>query len=89
MRIVGEIDHPFLKISLFHHDGKFTAQIEDGPIMQTYKFREDVQLNTPEEFKKIMNGFIQNFEMTNKHMHKVFQDMASTIAKEDEFPEII
>lgn len=63
MRIVGEIDHPRLKITVFKNDGKFSLKFEGGLLEQTYKFRDDERLGSVEDVKKIVDAdFIQKIE---------------------------
>jgi hypothetical protein len=53
MRIVGEIPHPVLKITVFKNDGKFSIKFESGLLEQIYKFREDERLQTFEDIQKL------------------------------------
>lgn len=63
MRIVGEIDHPRLKISIFKNDGKFSIKFEAGLLEQTYKFRDDERLNNVDDVKRIVDtDFISKIE---------------------------
>ncbi|MCB9034954.1 MAG: hypothetical protein H6553_14045 [Chitinophagales bacterium] len=39
MRIVGQIDHPFIKITLLQINDKFLIKLEHGLMEQTYKIR--------------------------------------------------
>ena len=40
MRIIGYIEHPVMKITVFKDNGKLSAKFETGLFEQTYKFRE-------------------------------------------------
>ena len=40
MRIIGNIEHPFYKISVFKSGEKTIIQIEDGQFEQLYKFND-------------------------------------------------
>ncbi len=63
MRIVGEIDHPRLKISIFKNDGKFSVKFEGGLLEQLYKFRDDERLDSVEAVKKLVDAdFIAKIE---------------------------
>ena len=63
MRIVGEIDHPRLKITVFKNDGKFSLKFEGGLLEQTYKFRDDARLASVDDVKRIVDtDFIQKIE---------------------------
>lgn len=45
MRIIGNIDHPTLKITVFKMDNKLSVKFETGLYEQTFKFRESNELN--------------------------------------------
>ncbi len=63
MRIVGEIDHPRLKISIFKNEGKFSIKFEGGLLEQTYKFRDDERLGSVDHVKRIVDAdFITEIE---------------------------
>jgi hypothetical protein len=55
MRIVGEIPHPVMKITVFKHDGKFSLKFESGLLEHIYKFREDERLQTFEDIQKLVD----------------------------------
>lgn len=38
MRIVGQIPHPDLRITVFQMNDKFIVKLEAGPMEQTFKF---------------------------------------------------
>jgi hypothetical protein len=63
MRIVGEIDHPRMKISIFKNDGKFSLKFEGGLLEQIYKFRDDERLGSVEDVKRMVDAeFIEKIE---------------------------
>jgi hypothetical protein len=69
MRIVGEINHPRLKISIFKNDGKFSLKFEGGLLEQIYKFRDDERLGSVEDVKRIVDAdFIAKIEETLRLM---------------------
>lgn len=41
MRIIGTIEHPVLKISIFGWNEKYIVKAEAGLFEQSYKFRQD------------------------------------------------
>ena len=49
MRVIGNIDHPILKITAFKMDNKLSIKFESGLFEQTYKFRESEQLRLKED----------------------------------------
>jgi hypothetical protein len=82
MRIVGEIDHPRLKISIFKNEGKFSIKFESGLLEQTYKFRDDERLSRVEDIKRIVDtDFIEKIEEILRGMKK-----AQIAAMERAFP---
>ncbi len=93
MRIVGEIEHPRLKISVFKNDGKFSIKFESGLLEQTYKFRDDERLATVDDVKKVADAaFIQTIEdilrgMYEAKMAAMQRNLAQT--SEEEFEVII
>ena len=63
MRIVGEIDHPRLKISIFKNDGKFSLKFEANLLEQIYKFRDDERLGSVDDVKRIVDAaFIEKIQ---------------------------
>lgn len=63
MRIVGEIPHPVIKITVFKNDGKFSIKCESGLVEQIYKFRDDERLQSFEDIQKIVDeSFIKKIE---------------------------
>ncbi len=63
MRIVGDIAHPRLKITIFKNDGKFSLKFESGLLEQIYKFRDDDRLATADDVKKVVDAsFIEKME---------------------------
>lgn len=41
MRIVGNIPHPDIRITVFHMNDKFIVKLEAGPMEQSYKFDQE------------------------------------------------
>jgi hypothetical protein len=63
MRIVGEIDHPRMKISIFKNEGKFSLKFEGGLLEQIYKFRDDDRLASVEDVKRLVDAdFLSKIE---------------------------
>jgi hypothetical protein len=70
MRIVGEIAHSRLKISIFKNDGKFSLKFESGLLEQIYKFRDDERLATVDDVKKVVDTvFIESIENILRGMY--------------------
>lgn len=93
MRIVGYIEHPNLKITVFKMDNKTSIKFETGMYEQTYKFREMDQLNNMEQIKELVNDEFTNNILTEfQKMHQFKNNALSNFLpkeEEDEFEEII
>ena len=46
MRILGDIPHDHFKITLLEMNAKLSIQIEDGMLVQTYRFRDGAGIKT-------------------------------------------
>lgn len=93
MRIIGDIVHPVMKITVFKMDDKRAIKFETGLLEQTYKFRAYDGCSTFEEIQNIVdNAFIKSVETQFANMgvikQTVFQKLHSTDVN-DEFEEII
>jgi len=93
MRIVGYIENPDMKITVFQMDNKFSIKFETGLYEQTYKFREREDLKSLEEITKLVNAnfvnnVLQNFNAMNQAKNQSLADKYPQI-REDEFEEII
>jgi hypothetical protein len=66
MRVIGEIEHPACKITLFHWNNRYLIKLEQGLLEQTYKVQE-YDVPTEDEVKRMVNdefinGAIRHFE---------------------------
>lgn len=60
MRIIGHIEHPNFKITLFKTDTRLSVKFESGFYEQTYKFRQGEGMETAADLKKLVDAeFIQ------------------------------
>lgn len=93
MRIIGEIEHPSLKITLFKMDNRLSVKFESGFYEQTYKFRTGDGLETAEDLRKIVDeGFIQAVDEQFAVLHRIKTEALTRQAppaEEDEFETII
>jgi len=93
MRIVGDIPHPSLKITLFLHDSKYSVKFESGLYELTYKFRSGEDINSVEAIKAIIDApFIQEVMETLPKMHQQKNGAIGRWLQEkedEEFDEII
>lgn len=92
MRVAGEIDHPFMKITIFKMDNKLSVKFETGLFEQIFKFRTGENLESPEDIKKMVDQeFINQVENQFILMNKSKFDALNRYApvEEDNFPVII
>ena len=92
MRIIGDIPHPIMKITVFKNEGKLSIKFESGLIEQIYKFRDDERLQTFEDIQKIVDeAFIQKTEEILRGMYDIKQAAINRhlATDEEEFEKII
>lgn len=93
MRVIGYIEHPDLKISVFKMDNRLSVKFENAWYEQTYKFGSDDRVSTLESVQNIVNeGFINEVLAQMQHMHRVRLEAlarAFPVATEEPFEEII
>lgn len=58
MRVVSEVPHPAVKITVFSWNGKYLIKLERGPFEQTYKVSEMDILDEADLIKIIDEDFI-------------------------------
>ncbi|MEM1319603.1 MAG: hypothetical protein AAGG75_05065 [Bacteroidota bacterium] len=92
MRIIGSIDHPVMKITVFKMDNKLSVKFETGLYEQIYKFRTGDSINTLEDMQQLVDEpFINSVlaEMTTLHQIKS-QALSRLLPEEEEdFDQII
>lgn len=59
MRVVGEIAHPELKITIFHWNNRYLIKLEVGLLEQTFKIHEYDVASEAEIKKLVSEDFIQ------------------------------
>lgn len=93
MRIIGYIEHPVLKITVFKMDNKISIKFESGLYEQTYKFRSGDTISNLGDVEKIVdNTFCESVLQILNQMHTIKnQAMERTLPQEEreEFEEII
>lgn len=92
MRILGYIDHPYLKITVFKMDTRLSVKLEDVFFEQTYKFRQDERLSRFEDVKRLIDkAFIEGVLEQFKQMHSLCDAAMkrNLAAGENEFEDII
>jgi len=55
MRVIGEIEHPEVKITVFHWNNKYLVKFERGMLEQTYKFSE-FDISSEGEIKELIDA---------------------------------
>ena len=93
MRIIGEIPHPRLKITLFRLNQRLSIQFEAGMFTQIYKFREGDGLETAQDIQQLVDEpFIRAVEQQMQKMQDTgirAMGRFRTTGPVDEFDEII
>lgn len=93
MRIIGYIEHPSLKITVFKMDNKISVKFETGLYEQTYKFRIDNHIDGLASVQKLVDAtMIEEVTQLFSKMH-VMKNQAIErfvpVEEEEEFEEII
>jgi hypothetical protein len=93
MRIIGEIPHPQLKISIFKMGDRLSVKFENTLFEQTYKFGTDDRLNSVETIQKFIDpAFIDRVLLNFQDMNKTRLDAFTRqfpAAEVEEFETII
>jgi len=92
MRIIGEISHPTLKITLMHH-GRYLLKLEDRDVELVYRFRDEEGVANLADARKLLDlGLLQS---TERQLHELSAERKRLVQAlhqapgEDEFPIII
>lgn len=91
MRIIGSIDHPEWKITVFKMDNRLSLKLETGLYEQTYKFRMGEGMESLEDVQRIVDPvFLQAAGRLFAAMHQAHLGALSrSSVADDEFEEII
>jgi len=54
MRVIGEIQHPACKITMFHWNNRYLIKFEQGLLEQTYKVQE-YDVSSEEDVKRLIS----------------------------------
>ena len=93
MRIIGEINDPRCKITIFKMGNKLAIKLEDSLIEQTFKLRESLTLSNFQDIQKLLDEpFLQEAtqrfrEMSNSIGRSIHRNIQAE--EEEEFDEII
>ena len=93
MRIIGNIEHPNMKITVFKMDNKVSIKFELGLYEQTFKFRESEYMKDMSGAEKFIDAafigeVLKNFNQMHKAKNEALAQMVK-LEEEGEFPEII
>ncbi|MCB0632002.1 MAG: hypothetical protein R2824_06680 [Saprospiraceae bacterium] len=93
MRIIGYVQHPVWKITVFKTDTRLSVKFEDGLLEQTYKFVQQDRLNALGEVQQLIDQkFILTVERRFREMERHRAEALArhtSISPEDEFDTII
>jgi hypothetical protein len=74
MRIIDQIPHESMTISIFQMNDKYQVKFEAGPMEQTFKFTLEEVKNLENLKKMISTSFIEN---TRQRFNEMFLQMKS------------
>lgn len=93
MRIIGEIQHPSLKITIFKMGERTSVKIENERYEQTYKLGAEDRLSNVETIERWMDAhFLENVQKTFQQMHQTQMGAMSRLfptVSENTFEDII
>ena len=70
MRIIGNIDHPTLKISVFKADNRVSVKFENALYEQTFKLGDDDRFSNLEAVQKLVdNEMLEDVQAGFRQMH--------------------
>lgn len=92
MRILGYIDDPILKITVFKDNGKILVQAQDGDSQLTYRFRDGGVVDDLPSVQKLFNS--DALEMVRDQINQLKAQRLAIIKQaiqraEDQFDDII
>ena len=71
MRIIGQIEHPEFKISIFRMDNRTSIKIENANYEQIYKLGDEERFQNPENIRKLLDaGLLDNAARLFRDMHQ-------------------
>jgi hypothetical protein len=94
MRILGTIDHPSLKITVFKMDQRLSVKFENPWYEQTYKFGDDERVGSLEAVQQLVDAaFVEHVLEQFRYMHRTRLEALGrafpAAQPENEFEEII
>ncbi len=81
MRIIGNIPHPYVKITVFAMEMRYSVKFEMGQMEQTFKIRESEEIKNIEDISRLIDedlidDCIETFTTMLKNMEKAFKRFA-------------
>ena len=81
MRIIGTLPHPFVKVTVFAMDMKYSVKFEMGQMEQTFKIRESDEIKGMNDISRLIDDelideCIENFTLMLKTMERGFKRFA-------------
>jgi len=93
MRVVGYIEHPVLKITLFKMHNKYSVKFETDLLEQTFKFRTGDAIENLQDVRRLVDAaFIASVEADFERMRATQQAAFQRFlpeGEEGEFDEIV
>lgn len=93
MRIIGNIEHPILKITVFKMENRISVKFESGLYEQTYKFRSGEGIESLADVEKVVDAVFQNQVVQHLSLMNEIKNQAMgrniSLDEEDEFDTII
>lgn len=92
MRIVGYIEHPVFKITVFQMNERLSVKLETSQYEQTYKFRQGQGIDTLEQVEALLDGpFLEKAQQIFATMHQAKMSRLESLVTpvDDEFEEIV
>ncbi len=87
MRILGEISHPSLKISVLEMNNRFSIKFENGKYEQVYKIRQDDRFKSIADFEKLVDStYLDEVQQTFTNMHNTQLKVLERNLTQKEFP---
>jgi hypothetical protein len=81
MRIIGTLPHPYVKITVFAMNMRYSVKFEMGQMEQTFKIRESEEINSIEDISRLVDDELidecmETFTIMYKSMERTFQRFA-------------
>ena len=93
MRVIGYIEHPYFKVSVFQNGNRFSVKFEDGPVELTFKFDDGQGVESLGDVKKLADElFLEKIAVQIKEMKNSRSEVLGRFLQseeESEFEEII